>query len=180
MRLTELSYKIGLASKYRYENLIAKQSNVENLIKFVNNYSISPNEINSYLCRIGSPEINQKRKLVEIISRPEVSMPAVFENLAIVQNGETAGCAFSDEVVEESEIIVKYSGYIEREQMLAEKMLRLEKVKIPIGFDYSSANITIEARHKLNKIRPHTIGQATRIPGVSPADISVLLVLLGR
>ena len=179
-RLTELSYKIGLASRQRYNNLVAKREGVDKLMKFVNNHSVSPDEINPYLFRISSAEINQKRKLVDIISRPEVLISDVFEFLPAFKSAIDENNGLYNEIIEEVEIIIKYSGYIEREQLLADKMLRLENVKIPSDFDYSNTNITIEARHKLSKIRPRTIGQASRIPGVSPADISVLLVLIGR
>jgi tRNA uridine 5-carboxymethylaminomethyl modification enzyme len=179
-RLTELSYKMGLASRQRYDNLIVKRRGVEKLIEFVHNHSISPDEINPYLFRLCSAEINQKRKLADIISRPEVSMNDVFKFLPTLKCSIALDNSLYNEIIEEVEIIIKYSGYIEREQLLADKILRLENVKIPSNFDYNNANITIEARHKLSKIQPRTIGQASRIPGVSPADISVLLVLVGR
>ncbi|MDR1199466.1 MAG: tRNA uridine-5-carboxymethylaminomethyl(34) synthesis enzyme MnmG [Prevotellaceae bacterium] len=178
-RLTELSYRIGLASDCRYRNVVNKKRAVKEFISLVNNISISPDEINPYLESVGSALITQKRKIVDIISRPEVSINdilSVSDFGTAIDNIEN----LTAEVIEEAEISVKYSGYIEREQLLAEKMSRLENVKIPVGFDYSKANITIEAQQKLKKINPVTIGQASRIPGVSPADVSVLLVLLGR
>jgi tRNA uridine 5-carboxymethylaminomethyl modification enzyme len=178
-RLTELAYHIGLASDYRYRNVVSKQKAINELISLVNTISVSPDEVNPYLESIGSASIIQKRKIVDIISRPEVfinNILSVSDFGAAIDNIEN----LTAEVIEEAEIIIKYSGYIEREQLLVEKMSRLEKVKIPAEFDYSRANITIEAQQKLKKINPATIGQASRIPGVSPADISVLLVLLGR
>ncbi|MDR2651018.1 MAG: tRNA uridine-5-carboxymethylaminomethyl(34) synthesis enzyme MnmG [Prevotellaceae bacterium] len=178
-RLTELSYKIGLASAYRYNNVVLKRKAINELISLVNNISVSPDEINPYLESVGSAVINQKKKLSDIVSRPEVSINSILSISDIgvrVDNIEN----LTSEVIEEAEITMKYSGYIEREQLLVEKMSRLEKVKIPNNFDYSRASITIEAQQKLKKIKPETIGQASRIPGVSPADISVLLVLLGR
>ncbi|MDR1554250.1 MAG: tRNA uridine-5-carboxymethylaminomethyl(34) synthesis enzyme MnmG [Prevotellaceae bacterium] len=178
-RLTELSYKIGLASAYRHDNVVMKQKAINELISLINDISVSPAEINSYLESVGSALINQKKKLSDIIARPEVSINDILSISGIgeqINNIEN----LTSEVVEETEITMKYSGYIEREQLLVEKMNRLDKVKIPNNFDYSRASITIEAQQKLKKIKPETIGQASRIPGVSPADISVLLVLLGR
>jgi tRNA uridine 5-carboxymethylaminomethyl modification enzyme len=178
-RLTELSYRIGLASDYRYYNVVNKREAIKELISLMNNISVSPDEINFYLESIGSALITQKRKIVDVISRPEISINDILSvsdigmRIANINN-------LTSEIIEEAEIIIKYSGYIEREQLLVDKMSRLEKVKIPVDFDYSKANITIEAQLKLKKICPETIGQASRIPGVSPADISVLLVLLGR
>ncbi|MDR3286130.1 MAG: tRNA uridine-5-carboxymethylaminomethyl(34) synthesis enzyme MnmG [Prevotellaceae bacterium] len=179
-RLTELSYKIGLASAERYKNVIVKQKAINELITFINEISVSPDEINPYLVSISSAEINQKRKLADVLSRPEVSVVTVLNVISDIKCKLEGIGNLTLEVIEEAEIIIKYSGYIDREQLLVEKMLRLEKVKIPENFDYSKINITIEARQKLNMIRPATIGQASRISGVSPADISVLLVLLGR
>ncbi|MDR0420849.1 MAG: tRNA uridine-5-carboxymethylaminomethyl(34) synthesis enzyme MnmG [Prevotellaceae bacterium] len=178
-RLTELSHRIGLASDDRYRNVLNKQKTIAELILLINSISVSQDEINPYLESIGSALINQKRKLVDIISRPGVfinNILSVSDIAVAIDNIENC----TQEVIEEAEIIIKYSGYIEREQLLVDKMSRLEKVKIPVGFDYSKANITVEAQQKLQKINPVTIGQASRIPGVSPADIAVLLVLLGR
>ncbi|MDR0755076.1 MAG: tRNA uridine-5-carboxymethylaminomethyl(34) synthesis enzyme MnmG [Prevotellaceae bacterium] len=178
-RLTELSYKIGLASKHRYDIVKAKQNATEKLLSLINNSSVSPDEINPCLESVGSALIGQKRKLSEIVSRPEVSIGDILKipHIAAKDDGIDN---LTSEIIEEAEIIIKYSGYIEREQLLVEKMSRLDKVKIPENFDFSKASITIEAQQKLTKIMPETIGQASRIPGVSPADISVLLVLLGR
>ncbi|MDR2293092.1 MAG: tRNA uridine-5-carboxymethylaminomethyl(34) synthesis enzyme MnmG [Prevotellaceae bacterium] len=178
-RLTELSYKIGLASKYRYNAVTTKKNAIRELLSLINNCSVSPDEINPYLESVGSALINQKRKLSDILSRPEVSVNSILTVSSIAGKINTIG-NLTSEIIEESEIAIKYSGYIEREHLLVEKMSRLEKVKIPKTFDFSKASITIEAQQKLKKIMPETIGQASRIPGVSPADISVLLVLLGR
>ncbi|MDR2125592.1 MAG: tRNA uridine-5-carboxymethylaminomethyl(34) synthesis enzyme MnmG [Prevotellaceae bacterium] len=178
-RLTELSYKIGLASNDRYNNMMKKQKAIEDMLFLINDISVSPDEINYYLESVGSASLTQKKKLSDIVSRPEVSINDILSVSDIgmkIKNIEN----LTSGVIEESEIIIKYAGYIEREQLLVEKMSRLEKVKIPNDFDYSRANITIEAQQKLTKIMPETIGQASRISGVSPADISVLLVLLGR
>ncbi|MDR2065114.1 MAG: tRNA uridine-5-carboxymethylaminomethyl(34) synthesis enzyme MnmG [Prevotellaceae bacterium] len=178
-RLTELSYKAGLASSYRYANMKIKQNAVQQLISLINNISVSPDEINPCLESTGSALINQKKKLSDIVSRPEVSINKILSvsDISIMFNKIEN---LTSEVIEEAEVIIKYSGYIEREQLLAEKMIRLDKVKIPKNFDFSKANITIEAQQKLRKIMPDTIGQASQIPGVSPSDIAVLLVLLGR
>jgi len=179
-RLTELSYSIGLASKHRYDIIVNKKKAIDELVDFIKNTSVTPDDVNLYLKSIGSSEINQKRKVLEIVSRPEVSLNNLINEIATIKEVVGKIENLSIEVVEEAEIKMKYLSYIEREQQLVEKMYRLETLKIPDSFDYSALSITIEARQKLDRIRPKTIGQASRIPGISPADVSVLLVLLGR
>ena len=181
MRLTPLAYNLGLASEHRYAITMQKKAEVENLLYFIKATSIRPNEVNEYLESVNTAPINQARKLIEILLRPQVDilgLASVFPDLQIeIDKLKTS----AQEVVECAEIFAKYEGYIEREQELADKIQRLENIKIPTSFDYSKLNsLSIEARQKLARIKPATVGQASRITGVSPADVSVLLVFLGR
>lgn len=179
-RLTPLGYEIGLISPNRYAEFSKKKLLVESLISFARERSIKAAEINDYLISVDSEPLTQGKRLYEVLMRNNVtfeSLRTVFPNLIrfIEDNGICA------EVIEEAEIQIKYRGYIEREKLIADKLHRLENIKIPEGFDYHTMQaLTIEARQKLSRIRPATIGQAARIPGVSPADINVLLVKFGR
>lgn len=180
LRLTPLSYKIGLASQKRYNIFAQKKSLVESLIKFIREYSVAPEEISGYLKMANSAPLLQKKKLYEVLLRNEISLNALIENISALSDLVSGG-DYSEEVIEEAELQVKYRGYIEREKYMADKLTRLETIKIREDFDYNSLkSLTIEARQKLTKIKPATIGQASRIPGVSPADINVLLVYFGR
>ncbi len=180
LRLTPLGHKIGLISEKRYAEFVQKKSLVESLVAFARDLSVKAAEINDYLKMIGSDPLTQGRKLHDILMRNNTSFETLQEVLPklkkfIEKNG------MNEEVIEEAEIQIKYKGYIEREKFIAEKLHRLENISIPDNFDYFSMNaLTIEARQKLDRIRPTTIGQASRIPGVSPADINVLLVKFGR
>ncbi len=175
IRLTPLSYEIGLASKERFDAVQQKQSNIKQLIHEMQSLSISPEKINDYFSEIKSSPIKQKTKADKLISRPNVSLQHV---LKIVDFDVSP---YSFEEIESAEIYIKYNGYIKREQENADKLKRLENVKIPANVDYSSfSSLSAEAREKLTAIKPATLGQASRISGVSPADISVLMVYLGR
>jgi tRNA uridine 5-carboxymethylaminomethyl modification enzyme len=180
LRLTPLGHKIGLISEKRYAEFVQKKSLVESLVAFARDLSVKATEINDYLKTIGSDPLTQGRKLHDILMRNNTSFETLQEVLPklkkfIEKNG------MNEEVIEEAEIQIKYKGYIEREKFIAEKLHRLENISIPDNFDYFSMNaLTIEARQKLDRIRPTTIGQASRIPGVSPADVNVLLVKFGR
>ncbi len=180
LRLTPLGHEIGLISEKRYAEFVQKKSLVESLVAFARDLSVKAAEINDYLKTIGSDPLTQGRKLHDILMRNNTSFETLQEVLPklkkfIEKNG------MNEEVIEEAEIQIKYKGYIEREKFIAEKLHRLENISIPDNFDYFSMNaLTIEARQKLDRIRPTTIGQASRIPGVSPADINVLLVKFGR
>lgn len=180
LRLTERSYNIGLASEQRYCQVIKKQNNIKILTKFINSQSISPDEINPFLEEIEQSTINQKRKLVDIAIRNGINLEwliTIIPALNLLINDSN----ISREEIKEVEILLKYGGYIERERLMAEKSKRLENIKINPQFDYNSlSSLSIESRQKLSKIRPITIGQASRIPGVSPSDINVLLVYFGR
>ena len=180
LRLTPLGHEIGLISEKRYAEFVQKKSLVESLVAFARDLSVKAAEINDYLKTIGSDPLTQGRKLHDILMRNNTSFETLQEVLPklkkfIEKNG------MNEEVIEEAEKQIKYKGYIEREKFIAEKLHRLENISIPDNFDYFSMNaLTIEARQKLDRIRPTTIGQASRIPGVSPADVNVLLVKFGR
>ena len=180
IRLTPLGHEIGLVWEEKYENLLKKNSAVESLISMLRKSAVKIGEIDSYLISIGEEPLSQGKKLYDIVLRSNVTINALkneFPKLkSFIEKNE-----LSDEVVEQAEIQIKYRGYIEREKYYAEKMHRLEEIAIPANFDYNAMqSLTIEARQKLSRIRPETIGQASRIPGVSPADINVLLVKFGR
>jgi tRNA uridine 5-carboxymethylaminomethyl modification enzyme len=179
-RLTELSYTLGLASRERYDITKVKRQEVAALLDLIEKESIAPSIADPYLESIGSAPLRQQRKLKELLLRPEVSIEAVANIFPPLQGFLSKLASSQTELIEEADILMSYSGYIERERMQADKLARLEKIKIPDSFSYAKLNITIEAQQKLTKIKPKTIGQASRIPGVSPADISVLLVFLGR
>ncbi len=179
-RLTPLGYEIGLIPRRRYEEFAQKKSLVESLISFAHERSIKPAEINDYLISVDSEPLTQGKRLHEVLMRNNVTFeslrPVVPALDRFIREHEIGG-----EVIEEAEIRIKYRGYIEREKFIADKLHRLENIRIPDGFDYHAMQaLTIEARQKLSRIRPATIGQASRIPGVSPADINVLLVKFGR
>ena len=180
IRLTPLGHEIGLVSDAKYENLLKKNTAVESLISMLRKSAVKIGEIDSYLISIGEEPLSQGKKLYDIVLRSNVTINALkneFPKLkSFIEKSE-----LSDEVVEQAEIQIKYRGYIEREKYYAEKMHRLEEIAIPANFDYNAMqSLTIEARQKLSRIRPETIGQASRIPGVSPADINVLLIKFGR
>lgn len=180
IRLTPLGYQIGLITQKRYDYFVKKNTLVESLILFAREQSIKAAEINNYLKSINSDPLTQGRKLYDILMRNNVtfdSLQGVLPKLRkfIISN------EIGPEVIEEAEIQIKYKGYIEREKFIAEKLHRLENIRIPTNFDFYSMNaLTIEARQKLSRIRPETIGQASRVPGVSPADVNVLLIKFGR
>ena len=180
IRLTPLGHKIGLVSEKKYENLLKKNSAVESLISMLRQSSVKIGEIDSYLISIGEEPLSQGKKLYDIVLRSNVTINSLKNEVAKLKSFIEKN-NLSDEVVEQAEIQIKYRGYIEREKYYAEKMHRLEEIAIPAYFDYNAMNsLTIEARQKLSRIRPETIGQASRIPGVSPADINVLLIKFGR
>lgn len=172
-RLTELSYHLGLASEHRYHLLQEKVSQVHELDDLIDSVKLKPNVVNDFLSSIGSTPLSESKHLSDLISRPEVSLGDLLQ---FVPRG-----TFSEEVSTSVEISRKYAGYIEREKLQAEKNNRLEYIRIPADFDFDKIQgLTIECRQKLAKYKPETIAQASRISGVSPADISVLLVYFGR
>ena len=179
-RLTPLGYKIGLVGEEKHENLLKKITAVESLISMLRKTSVKIGEIDSYLISIGEEPLSQGKKLYDIVLRSNVTI----SDLSRAHKKLAKYIAENDvrrEIVEQAEIQIKYRGYIERERYYAEKMHRLENIAIPENFDFNAMqSLTIEARQKLSRIRPTTLGQASRIPGVSPADINVLLVKFGR
>lgn len=178
-RLTEKSHALGLANAYRYEHLLQKKEAIKRLTEYLQNTSIKPAEVNGYLEQVGSSLLTQTTKLADIITRPQVSIAGLADVLQELKE-QIASCG-NEEVVESTEINIKYDGYIRREQLSADKLQRLDRITIPEGFDYESLqSLSTEARQKLTRIQPKTIGEANRIPGVSPNDISVLLIFMGR
>lgn len=179
-RLTEKGAKIGLVTKERMTAYEQKKAAVESLKNYLHEQSVAPSEISEYLKTVNSAEIPQSRKLDFLLSRNEITisgLSGVIKQLKTFISEQN----ITEEVIEEVEILIKYRGYIEREKLVASKLRRLENIVIPEGFDYTAMHsLTMEARQKLTKIRPTTIGEASRIPGVSPADINVLLVYFGR
>ncbi|MBR1928589.1 MAG: tRNA uridine-5-carboxymethylaminomethyl(34) synthesis enzyme MnmG [Paludibacteraceae bacterium] len=180
-RLTDMSYKLGLASDYRHSVLLEKIEKKKDIIDYLSQTKVKPESINSYLREVGSAEVPQTTSLADLILRPNVTICGMSESLHNLKEFLLKCCEDNLEVIESAEIEMKYSGYIEREKLSADKLKRLEQIVIPEWFDYTKEqSLSTEARQKLCSIKPKTIGQASRIPGVSPNDISVLLVLLGR
>ena len=180
LRLTPIGYEIGLVTAENWEKFTEKKSLVESLISFAHEQSVKITEIEEYLKSHNLPPISQGRKLYALVSRNEFSFTELIDALPKVKRFVEKN-NITPEIIEQAEIQIKYKGYIEREKLLAEKLRRLENIVIPEGFDFMQMNaLTIEARQKLTKIRPQTIGQASRIPGVSPADINVMLIKFGR
>ena len=181
-RLTPKAYELGLANKERFNLYLEKKTAVDNIIEFVSGFSIKPQYIDSILEAKGSSALKQGVKLIDIILRPQISIFDLIEDIAPFN----AFLKFLPEdrfteILESAEIAIKYAGYIEREKLVADKYRRLENINITGRFDYKTVNsISTEAKQKLSEIQPETIGQASRISGVSPSDINVLLVLLGR
>ena len=182
LRLTDKSYRLGLATSERYDLLKEKISTVEGFISALRENSVMPIDINSYLESIGSNTVKQKTRLYDLLLRPNTTiMDMSMYSSFLKERLEKLPANRREEIVEEIEILVKYSGYIDREKIIADKIHRLEYIKIPDDTDYHSLqSLSTEARQKLSKNKPETIGQASRISGVSPNDINVLLVLLGR
>ena len=180
-RLTMKGYDIGTVGEERVRRLKEKTDLVEELTKFVQQTSVSPDEINSFLIRKGTSEIKQKTKAINLAGRPQIELKDLIAN---VKGSEKLGYNNSKgkrEIIEAAEISIKYSGYMERERGIAEKIRRLEDLKIQDDINYNElASISTEGRQKLSKIRPETIGQASRISGVSSSDISILIMYLGR
>lgn len=173
-RLTEKGYKIGLADIDRLNALKKKQKSVRLLHQFVKNKSVEPSEVNTLLKSKETPEIDQKIKMDKLILRPQINL----DNFTSIYNDLNN---YDTEVIEQVEILIKYDSYIEKEKQTADKLKRLENYKLKPDFNYSDLkSLSIESREKLNKIKPETIGQASRISGVSPSDISILLIHLGK
>lgn len=182
MRLTEKSYQLGLATAYRKELLDDKRNYRDQIISFCENYSIKPQYINPGLVRLGTTELAHGCKLYDLVLRPQLGLDNLSELVpALKAELDKIPSSRRSEIVEAAEILIKYNGYIKREQMIADKISRLENIRIKGKFDYSSIlSLSTEARQKLARIDPETIAQASRIPGISPSDINILLVMSGR
>ena len=182
MRLTERSYKLGLATAQRYELMLSKRRQIEGIVEFAKEFSIKASIINPMLEREGLPTLKQGTKLYDLILRPQLTIKILAtmveplaERLAALED------ARRDEIIEAAEILIKYQGYIERERVIADKIQRLENLKLRGKIVYSEVKaLSTEARQKLERIDPDTVAQASRIPGISPSDINILLLLLGR
>jgi tRNA uridine 5-carboxymethylaminomethyl modification enzyme len=180
-RLTEKSYNLGLAKQDRYDYLKEKLVEIQKINKFCQDFSIKANLINPALEKIGTTPLTRGCKLFDLIGRPQVTIQNISEHIPAFKTLLDKIPNRKEEIIEAAEIGIKYKGYIERERQMAEKMERLENIKIKGVFDYNSLqSLSTEARQKLTKIDPLTLAQASRIPGVSPSDINVLLVLMGR
>jgi tRNA uridine 5-carboxymethylaminomethyl modification enzyme len=181
MRLTERGRKLGLVKDDRYELLVRKREAIEKIISFCRNFSIRADLINDALVSLGTTPLRHGCKLIELIGRPQIGIENIAEHIAPFKAMLDEITERREEIIEAAEIQIKYSGYIERERIIADKLNRLESIKIKGKFDYANLqSLSTEARQKLSRIDPETIAQASRIPGVSPSDINVLLVLAGR
>jgi tRNA uridine 5-carboxymethylaminomethyl modification enzyme len=180
-RLTPLAVKLGTADSQRMERLHVKAALTEELINYLQNRSVSPDEVNGFLESMDTPGISQGLKAINIAMRPQISLAKILELLDSKLSGKIKDTNRGDEIIESAEIKIKYEGYIAREKLVADKIVRLERLNIPDDVDYSELlSISTEGRQKLDKLKPATIGQASRISGVSPSDINILLMYLGR
>ena len=179
IRLTKKGYDLGLADSNRYKKLNTKKDQTESLIKFLKKQNIEPKKINKVLKDKNSAEVSQKRKLFSFLSRPHIK----FGDLLISKELQDylKESKVSKEAIEQAEIIIKYGGYLEKEAEAAKKLNKLEDIKIPQDFNYQKLHsISTEGKEKLTEIKPRSIGQASRISGVSPSDINILLIYMGR
>lgn len=182
MRLTEKSYLMGLAKQDRYDLLREKKESRDAIIRFAETYSVKPQYINSGLEKLGTAPLSHGCKLFDVVLRPQTTLENLADLVpALRAELDKVPASRKEEIIEAAEILIKYSGYIKREQIIADKINRLENIRIKGKFDYNSIqSLSTEARQKLTRIDPDTIAQASRIPGISPSDINILLVLLGR
>ena len=178
VRLTEIGHHIGLAKDDRYERVKQKIKETDTIVQYFKKTSVIPSLVNPLLVALGTSEISQNYKLEQIITRPQVNISDLTEALPSLQNFLST---FDKDAITQAEILLKYEGYLAKEQILVDKMSRLEDLRITENFDFNSLNsISIEAREKMNKHKPRTVGQASRISGISPSDVSILLIHLGR
>ncbi|MFL5811211.1 MAG: tRNA uridine-5-carboxymethylaminomethyl(34) synthesis enzyme MnmG, partial [Flavisolibacter sp.] len=178
LRLTETSFRLGLASQERMERVLQKKTEVEAIKSHISKTAIDPLEINSYFKEIASSLITEKQKLDKIILRPGVGLMDIMMSVPTVHD---ALSAFSSESLEQAEIQTKYQVYIDKEKDLVERMYQLENLEIPELFDYQRIiSLGAEAREKLNRVKPRTLGQASRISGINPSDVQILMVYMGR
>ena len=181
MRLTEKSYALGLAKQDRYDIFCKKKEEIERLTQFASTYSIKADKINDTLEALGTARLSHGCKLIDLISRPQITIENIAPHIPALQEAIDQVKERKDEIVEAAEVLIKYKGYIDRERTIADKIHRLESIRIKGKFDYANLqSLSTEARQKLIKIDPEPLAQASRIPGISPSDINVLLVLMGR
>lgn len=182
MRLTPRGHELGLVDDERYALLMSKREQRDRLIEFTRNFSLKPALINDALEALGTSPLKQGVKLVDLILRPQITIMSLVPYIdALRHEVEKLEDDRRDEIIEAAEILIKYQGYIDREKLVADKIHRLEELRLPSTIDYASMkSLSTEARQKLEKIRPVTVAQASRIPGISPSDINVLLLLMGR
>jgi tRNA uridine 5-carboxymethylaminomethyl modification enzyme len=180
-RLTEKAYQLGLATRERYDWWMEKKKHIEEIESFCQNFAIKPKLINSALESLGTTPLQYGCKLIDLVNRPQLNLKNLSEMIPQLQEVLDRPTNRKEEIAEAAEIRMKYKGYIERERIVAEKMHRLENIKIKGHFNYEEIqSLSTEARQKLTRIQPETLAQASRIPGVSPSDINVMLVLMGR
>jgi len=180
-RLTKKAHELGLASEVRMENLKNKYDSIDRMVDFLKNTTVTPNEANPLLDRCNTAPMTQSMKLAALLLRPQLSLRVMMESLRPLIDYETTCANCGTEEMEEAEILIKYEGYIQKEQEIADKLARLESMPLSTDFNYHQLkSLSTEARQKLTRVKPETIGQAARISGVSPADISVLIVFLGK
>jgi tRNA uridine 5-carboxymethylaminomethyl modification enzyme len=178
LRLTEISYRLGLASQQRMDNVISKREQVTKVKKVLTETNLEPNDVNPYFSEIQSAAITEKQKIAKVLLRPNVDLPSLMK---VVPGLETSLSNISIDALEQAEIQIKYERYIEKEQEIVEKMSQLENMAIPASFDYDRVNaLSNEALQKFKKIKPITLGQASRISGVNPSDVQILMVYMGR
>ena len=178
LRLTEMSYRMGLASQERMDKVIQKRGEVEAIKEKLKTTAIEPSEINDYFQRIGSAAISEKQRLEKIVLRPNLGLGELMHQLPRVKD---ALSSFSGEAIEQAEIQTKYQVYIDKEKDLVDRMRQLEDLEIPNTFDYQRiVSLGAEAREKLTRVKPRTLGQASRISGINPADVQILMVYMGR
>ncbi len=180
-RLTPLSHRIGLASDDRFKAVTEKSEKIEALVRYLKKSSVDPEMINGYLESAGTAPIDQKVKIAGLLLRPQLNLAGLADHIPALKNHLRTIKPLHDEILQEAEIVIKYEGYIGKESELAQKLERLDSVYLKEDFDYHRLTaLSFEAREKLSRIKPRSLGQASRIAGVSPADISILIVHLGR
>ena len=178
LRLTELSYRLGLASQERMDKVIEKRTSVEKIKSIVKDFAVEPEEINSYFASINSSPLTEKQKVQKILLRPDVELDELSDTLPALKELLKE---FSKDSLEQASIQIKYEVYIEKEKDLVKKMSQLEELEIPETFDYKKiSSLGNEAREKLSKVKPRTLGQASRISGINPSDVQILMVFMGR
>ncbi len=180
-RLTEKAYDLGIAKRDRYDWWMEKKENVQHVIDFCNTFPVKPTMVNGLLESVGTSPLHGAAKIADLVARPQITLRMLEGQIQPLKELLERLPNRHEEIVEEAEISIKYKGYIERERVFADKMHRLENIRIKGRFDYPNIkDLSTECRQKLERIQPETLAQASRIPGVSPSDINVLLVLLGR